>query len=174
MSEPNRFIAAHEWLSLYAGDRNEPYVVASPGVLIVALNYAQEVLFTLEPTAPTGEIVINLPGGTIDAGETPAQTAQRELQEETGYRAEKLDDLGLITPLARSSAWDVHVFLAQGLMPARRLGDEVYEIEVERVKLAAFEPLIAAGRLRDAPSIAALFLARAFLAGQYRRGQADD
>ena len=56
-----------------------------------------------------------------------------------------------------------YVFLARDLSPSRLPGDESYAIGIERVPLAAFEPLLAAGRLLDARVIAALFLARRFL-----------
>jgi hypothetical protein len=50
------------------------------------------------------------------------------------------------------------------LQPSKLQGDEAYEITVERVPLAQFEELIASGRLCDSSVIAALFLARNFLA----------
>ncbi len=52
------------------------------------------------------------------------------------------------------------VYLARDLTPSRLEGDEGYDIRVERVPLAEFERLIAAGRLHDARVIAALYLAR--------------
>jgi hypothetical protein len=51
-------------------------------------------------------------------------------------------------------------------MPSRKLGDEVYRIEVERVPFDTFEGLITAGRLHDANAIAALYMARQFIGGR--------
>ncbi len=173
--QETRPVARQKWMQLRAGFNDEPYIVVNPGVMIVPMNYAGEVLFTFEPTIPGGLAarVLTLPGGVIDPGETPAQAANRELQEEIGFRAEVLFPLGVITPLVRHSQWDVSLFLARNLVPARKIGDEVYQVETQRAPFEDLETLIAAGRLRDATVIAALFLARQFIAGKFSPGSED-
>ncbi len=162
----NRLIAQHKWMRLYAGYNDEPFVDSSPGVCVVPMNYAGEVLFIREPVIHTADIVLGLPSGAIDDGETPAQAASRELQEEIGYKAEVLFPLGVFNPLIRYMRWNIHIFLARNLMPSRKLGDEVYRIGVERVPFDTFEGLITAGRLHDANAIAALYMARQFIGGR--------
>lgn len=181
MSEPvrpSRLIARHKWLELYAGFNDEPFVVSGPGVVVVPVNYAGEVLLITAPTIPGGpdERVLTLPGGAIDAGETPAQAAHRALAAATGFRAEVLFPLGILTPLARHVRWDLHLFLGRNLVPARAIGDAIFQIAVERVPFAQWERLLSGGRLRDSSLIAALVLAGRFVAGQLRveRGQGED
>jgi hypothetical protein len=89
--------------------------------------------------------------------------ANRELQEEVGYRADRLDFLGELRPWSKYLAVRTRVYLARDLRESALPGDEAYEIGVERVPLAAFEALVDQGRLRDARAIAALHLARRFL-----------
>jgi len=64
-----------------------PYdVVELPDwVNILALTLEQEIVLVREYRHGTGEITLELPSGTVEAGEAPLATAQRELREETGY-----------------------------------------------------------------------------------------
>ena len=163
-------IARHRWLALCEGFQGEPYVVSSPGVFIVPLDEAGNVLFMREPSRVDGVPVLFLPGGAQDDGEDAAISANRELQEEIGYKAGRLDFLAEMTPLSRHSVWDIQFFLARDLTPSRLPGDEDYELPIERVPLAAFEAQIHAGRLKDANLIAALFLARDLIAREAASG----
>lgn len=167
---PNRFVARHKWLSLYVGYRDEPYVECSPGVMMVPLTEAGDVLCIIERTVPLDAPLLALPGGALDDGESPADSANREMQEEAGYRAGRVYFLGKLTPLGKHALWDIHLFLGRDLIPSRLEGDEGYEMGIERVPLARFETLIAAGRLADSTVIAALFMARHFLEREAQHG----
>ncbi len=166
----NHLVARHKWLSLWRGYNDEPFVESSPGVAIIPINYAGEVLFIHEPAVHNGQSVLTLPAGAIDNGEDPAEAANRELQEEIGYKADVLFPLGALHPLSRHAVWTVHLFLARNLNPSRKMGDEVYQITIERVPFEDFERVIADGRLRDATWIAGLYLARSFVQGKLAGG----
>ncbi len=58
---------------------------------------------------------VEFPGGVIDEGETPQQAAIRELEEETGYKAGKLTELGTVNPNPALFSNHVHFFLASDL-----------------------------------------------------------
>ncbi len=161
-----RLIARHRWLSLYAGYNDEPFLACKYGVIIIPMNYAGEILFIREPAIYSGEYMLTLPGGGIDDGETPAESANRELQEEVGYKADVLFPLGFVEPLARHGDWNIYLFFARNLNPSRRVGDEIYQIEIERVPFDGFERLIENGQLRDPVAIAGLYMARRFMEGK--------
>jgi 8-oxo-dGTP pyrophosphatase MutT (NUDIX family) len=77
--------------------------------------------------APTLEI----PGGCCDEGEAPEQSALRELQEETGYRAEQWIPLGSCTPNPATQTNRCHTYLALGCRPAGELAlDPAEELQV--------------------------------------------
>ena len=59
---------------------------------------------------------VEFPGGVIDAGETPEHAALRELEEETGYKAGKLIELGSVNPNPALFSNHVHFYLAKDLM----------------------------------------------------------
>jgi ADP-ribose diphosphatase len=143
------------------------FVRCGDEVLVVALTDDGEVLLTVEPSAAFPGQTMILPGGSTETGIAHTDTADHELQEETGYAAGRLDFLGEIRPFSKYLTVRSFVYLARDLAPSRRQGDETYAIGIERVPFAEFESLIAAGRLLDARVIAALYLARAFLAAEH-------
>ncbi len=158
-------VCGDEWLSLVQGqhgNREVYFIRAKDEALIVPLTDRGEVIFTVEPSPALGHDVLILPGGEIESGELSLETANRELQEEIGYRAARLDFLARLHPWGKYLTVSSHVYLARGLTPSRRAGDEDYAIGIARAPLAGFERLIAAGRLTDARVIAALYLAHRF------------
>ena len=139
--------------------------VATTGdeVLVVPLTDKGEVLLAIEPSPAFGIPVHVLPGGQVEHGLSLAEVANKELREEIGYVAGRLDYLGELWPWSKYLAVRSHLFLARELMPSKLAGDEAYLIEVERMPQASLEEWIANGRLHDARTIAGLCLVRAFL-----------
>lgn len=65
-----------------------------------------------------------VPAGILEAGEDPAACAARELEEETGFTAERITPLTVIFPTPGTSAHEMHLYLAEGLRPGeQRLED---------------------------------------------------
>jgi ADP-ribose diphosphatase len=157
--------AQSDWFSIRTDAAGDEYV-ASTGdeVLVVPLTDAGEVLLAVEPSPAFGIAVRILPGGQVEPDLTLAEVANKELQEEIGYRAGRLDFLGELWPWAKYLAVRSHLFLARALAPSKLAGDEGYVVGVEVMPLAELEAWIADGRLRDARAIAGLYLARGFLA----------
>jgi 8-oxo-dGTP pyrophosphatase MutT (NUDIX family) len=158
---------AGEYFRFERDTRGEEFINTRNEVLVVALTETSEVLLAVEPSAAFGEPVLILPGGTEESDEPHETTANRELQEEVGLRAERLDFLCALRPFSKYLKLTSYVYLARDLSPHPLQGDEGYEIGVEHVPLKGpegFERLIAEGRLVDARAIAALYTARVFLA----------
>ncbi len=142
---------------------NEFIEVRENEVLIVPLTGEGEVILTREPSPAFDEQALILPGGSIEVGEAMETTAARELQEEIGYTPGRLTYLGELRPSSKYFTTRSFIYLGRDLAPSILPGDEDYEIGEERVSLATFEELIAAGRLTDARVIAALYMTRAIL-----------
>lgn len=100
---------------------------------VVAFDEEGKLLMVRQYRYPIGQELLELPAGKIDPGETPLQCAARELQEETGYKAEKLTELGRVYPAAAYDVELVHLFYAEGLTPAQQKLDEDEFLSVERV-----------------------------------------
>ena len=108
---------------------------------------------------------LEFPAGTLEVGEDAATTIAREIEEETGYRANKWQNLGEFFLAPGYSDEIIYAYLAQDLekLAIQPAGDEDEDISVILMTPAEFETAIAAGEAIDAKSIAAYFLARKFL-----------
>lgn len=105
----------------------------------------------------TREVTLEVPGGLVDAADTsPLEAARRELAEETGYSAERVEEIGVVHPNPAIQRHRCHSFVARGvrLVSAPRL-DEREDIEVVRVPLASLPARIAAGEITHALTIVA-------------------
>ncbi|MEO7431988.1 MAG: ADP compounds hydrolase NudE [Dokdonella sp.] len=137
-------------------------------VIIVPMDDDDTVLLVREYAVGVERYELGLPKGRLDRGETPEHGANRELKEEVGFGAR---DLRVLGPLSVSPAYMTavaHVVMARDLYPERLEGDEPEELEVVRWKLSELHRLIERPDVTDGRSIAALFMAREFLAGRFR------
>jgi ADP-ribose diphosphatase len=161
----SRIICSHWWMTLNASDGGNPFVTMTPedGAMVVALTDQDEVLITVERSPAYQQEVRYLPGGGIEAGEDAAESANRELQEEAGLKAARLDYVGVVAPFIKYMRSKYVVYLARDLQPNKLEGDEGYDIGVERMPMRDLDQWAADGRLQDACVISALYLARAFL-----------
>jgi 8-oxo-dGTP pyrophosphatase MutT (NUDIX family) len=151
------------YFHLKKDEHDQEYIQCGDGVWIVPLTDAGEVILSVEPSAAFGELVLIVGGGEVEPGETYASTANRELQEELGYKANRLDFLGELRLWSKYLTTRAFVFLARDLVESKLPGDEGYEIGKKTIRLSDLETLIISGQLVDAPSIAALYIARSFL-----------
>ena len=138
----------------------ERTVVTHPGaVAILALDDAQRVLMIRQYRHPVGRLLWEIPAGLQDTdGETPLQTAQRELLEETGYHASQWHMLLDYFSSPGYSTERIRIFLARGVERAAHNGyvreqEEKY-IVTDWVPLAEAVRLALAGKLHNGPAIA--------------------
>ena len=109
-----------------------------------------------------GETLIELPAGTLDPGEDPAEAARRELIEETGYRAETIERLCEFFMSPGILNERMVVFVATGLQPGETALEAGEQIEPLLVTLPEALELVRNGEIRDAKSIAALLFYERF------------
>ncbi len=107
--------------------------------------------------------LLSIPKGMMADGEHRLEAANRELQEEAGYKAGELIDLGTLVVSPGYIRHKTHVFLARKLTKSRLAGDEDEEIEVVKIAFADFEKLVYSHEITEARVIAALFLAKKYL-----------
>lgn len=131
--------------------------------MIVPLTADKKVVFIREYQAGINAYHLGLPKGRIDAGENALSAANRELQEEIGYKAARLDALGIFTISPAHLTQKTHIFLARDLSESRLTGDESHALEIIEYPLKDFEKLIDDKKLNEARMIAALYLAARFL-----------
>ncbi len=139
------------------------YIQCPDEVLTIPIDTKGNVLLAVEPAPAFGQDVWVFSGGTVEPGEPHETTANRELQEELGFAAGRLEYLGQLWPWSKYLTVRSDLYLARDLVASRLPGDEDYEIGIARAPLAAFEEFITSGQIRDARIIAGLYLARAYL-----------
>ena len=153
-----RSIAVYaEEVALPNGRRVTLDIVRHPGAsAVVPFASAGEVLLIRQYRHAAGGTIYEVPAGKLDGAEDPAVCAARELEEETGWRAGRLERLGEIWTTPGFTDERIHLFAAFDLAPApQRLEDDEI-IEVVRVSLAQALEMIWSGALRDAKSALAL------------------
>lgn len=139
------------------GTQSKREVVKHPGaVAMVALDQANHVLLVKQYRIAAERVMLEIPAGTLRAGEPPLMCAERELQEETGYRPGKLESIGGMFVAPGYTTEFIHLFLATDLTESRLNMDDDEFIEVERVPLAEALAMIERGELIDGKSIAGL------------------
>jgi ADP-ribose diphosphatase len=168
----SRFLSVEELdLEFANGERRTYERLRSSGLgaaIMVPMADDDTVLLVREYGAGIDAYELGLPKGRLDRDETVEQGANRELKEEIGHGAR---DLCILATLSLSPAYMsamTHVVLARDLYPERLPGDEPEELEVVPWKLSQLHALIARPDVTDGRSIAALFIAREYLAGRYR------
>lgn len=152
------------------GSRFTREVVRHPGAVSVVplLDDGATVVCVRQYRAALDALLLEIPAGKLDvAGEAPEACAARELEEEIGMRAERLEQLATFHNSAGFCDERSHVYLATGLEETETdlQGPEESHMTVEHVALDDVPAMIADGRLTDAKSIIGLTLARARLAG---------
>jgi ADP-ribose pyrophosphatase len=106
--------------------------------------------------------LLELPAGTRNPQEDPAASANRELREEIGMRADRLTLLGGFFLAPGYATEYMHIFLAEELHPDRLPGDEDEILLPEKIPWSKVEAMIGSGEFQDAKTVAALALAMRF------------
>jgi ADP-ribose pyrophosphatase len=131
---------------------------------VVALDAQQRVALIKQYRHALAVTVIEIPAGKLDEGEEPLSGAQRELREETGFRAEHFEWLGRFHPATAWCTECVQLYLATDLSPAPLTQDVDEAIELFWVPFAEAIDLIHSGAITDGKTVAALLLAQQKLA----------
>jgi len=135
------------------------------GALAVPVTKDGQLILVEQYRIPVQGRLLEFPAGTVEAHEDPLTTIQREIEEETGYRAHSWQELGKF-PLAPGYSDEIiYAFLARDLekllMPPQQ--DEDEDIKVVLMSPEELTHAILAGDPVDAKSISSFFLAQSFL-----------
>jgi len=132
-------------------------------VTLVPVDDQNRVWFVRQYRHPAGEVLLELPAGMIELGEAPLECARREIREETGMAAGRIEPIGEFYLAPGYSTEFMHVFLARDLRPDPLPGDADEFISVEPIPLEVVLQMIENGKIHDAKTLAALMLAKRYL-----------
>ena len=111
----------------------------------------------------TGGQLWEIPAGTLDPGEDPEACARRELMEETGVTAARLQRLTSIWTTPGFTNEVIHLYLATGLTTGEPSRERDEFIEVVPQPLSRVLALIREGEIRDAKTVVAILYMAAFV-----------
>lgn len=135
-------------------------LVIHPGaVAMVPILPNGDVMLIQQYRTATQSMLYEIPAGTLEAGEDIEVAANRELREEIGYRADKLQKLGGIYVAPGYSTEFIHIYLATALVHAPLEADEDEMIALFPKPLAAALSMVYDGEITDAKTTAGLLLA---------------
>jgi 8-oxo-dGTP pyrophosphatase MutT (NUDIX family) len=131
---------------------------ASDWVNVVALTPEKEIVLVRQFRHGTADFTLEIPGGMIDKGETPAQAASRELCEESGYVGDEPVLLGVVTPNPALFNNHCYTYLIENCRHAASMQlDHGEDLEVSIRPLHEIPTIIAAGAINHALVIGAFW-----------------
>ena len=135
-------------------------IIRHPGAAaIVPAFQTDRIILIKQYRHAVGDFIWEIPAGTLDANETPLECAKRELKEETGFSSDMWHELGKITPLPAYSDECIHIFIAANLVKSEQNLDKDEILEVHEIKVPDALQMIYRGDIKDAKTIAGLFMA---------------
>lgn len=149
-----------ETVALPNGRTAELEVVRHPGAAaIVPIDAEGNVVLVRQYRHALGRYLLEVPAGKLSPGELPINCAARELEEEIGERAQRLEPLGALVPAPGFADEVIHLFLARDLVASRQQLDDDEILSIERRPLAEVVAMALDGRLDDSKSIVAVLRA---------------
>ncbi|KAA8996491.1 ADP compounds hydrolase NudE [Affinibrenneria salicis] len=131
-------------------------------VMIVPM-LGEDLLLIREYAVGIEQYELGFPKGLIDPGETVFEAANRELMEEVGFGAERLELLTTLTMAPSYFSSRMNIVVAQGLYPQSRQGDEPEPMPQVRWPVRDMLALLEEPDFREARNISALFLTQRWL-----------
>lgn len=138
-------------------------------VALVAIDDQDRVLLVKQYRAATGFETTEIPAGTLEPGEDPANCAVRELAEETGYTAARFERIGGIYPSPGFCTEYIYFFLVTGLSRGMAHPEDDEHIEVEALAWDEALDRVRKGEIGDGKSVSALLLVDAMRRDKVKR-----
>jgi ADP-ribose pyrophosphatase len=138
-------------------------VVHDAAVTMLPIDTDGQIWFIRQYRHAIKDELLELPAGVSERGEDPQMSAQRELREEIGMAAGRLEKLGGFHLAPGYSTEYMHLFLATDLTPSPLPGDETEVLRVDKIPVREALRLAEDGQLQDSKSLIAMFWARPHL-----------
>lgn len=143
----------------------EPIILDyQPEVTIFALTEKQKVVLIKEYRHGVQNVILQLPGGSVDEGESPLEAAKRELLEETGYQSNTFIEIGHVNPNPANYSNTMYAFLA---LDVEQIPDhDLNEAEQIQIALTPFDDVITmakSGELLHSLTVSTVFFVLAHL-----------
>lgn len=136
-------------------------IVEHPGaVAVIAVTENKEIIIIKQFRKPIEEVLWEIPAGKLELGEDPKECAIRELKEETGYEAEKIEFLNLFYTSPGFSNEKMYLYLATGIKEGDPNPDEDEYVEVFKFRIDEALDMIKDGSIKDGKTITGILLCK--------------
>ena len=133
-------------------------------IMIFALTRNQEVVLIKQYRHGAQQVIVELPGGSMDEGESPVEAAKRELMEETGYSSDTFIQVGCASPNPANYTNKIYSFLALDVeQTGTQSNDDAENVEVLLLSLEDVIMMAKMGDLVHSLNISTLFFALEYL-----------
>lgn len=144
-------------IELISGNTSKREIVEHKGaVCVVPVLPDGKIIMVRQFRKPCEKALLEIPAGSLEIGEAPADCALRELQEETSKTAGRISPLFSCFLAPGYSTELIHCYLAEDLTDADGTPDEDEHLNVEIYELADLLTMCDDGRIQDAKTIAVL------------------
>ena len=131
-------------------------------VMMVSID-GDDLLLIREYSVGTERYELGFPKGGVDKDEEPKDAANRELKEELGLGANKIDFLRTVMTNPSYMRSVMHIFVAQDFYPCQLEGDEPEPLEIVRFPLSKIDELLAEPNFNEARNLTALYSLKDYL-----------
>lgn len=143
-------------VELSTGQKTFREVVKHSGGVVILAFKGDKILLVKQFRYPMKEVMLELPAGKLEQGEDPFEAAKRELEEETGYCANKWTDLGYVYTSPGYSDEKLYLYKAEDLEFTHCHPDEGEIIQAFEYKYNDVLKMIDNGQINDAKTLCAL------------------
>ncbi len=136
------------------------YVHTNGSTLVIPILSSGKILLVNQYRYLVEEEVLEFPCGVLEENYEPAENAQKELREETGYEAGKLHFVGKFIPYSGVSDEISYVFIAENLKENPLPADETEEFELVELTVKELDEMISSNKIKDGMTLAAWTIAK--------------
>lgn len=133
------------------------------GAVLAAVTGEGRLVMVRQYRKPAGRVMLEVPAGKIDPGESAEAAAKRELKEETGYTAGKIKFLMQFYPSVGYSEEILYLYLCTDLTPGETNFDENEAIDIEEYEINRLHKMVMDGDVQDAKTIIAIMTVKNLL-----------
>lgn len=145
------------------GNESTREIVTHSGASAIVALKGNNIIFVKQYRKPIEKHIIEIPAGKLDENEKPKDCAKRELQEETGYIAEDIIELGDIFTTPGFSNEIIHIFFSKNLTMGIINRDPDEFMDVIEIPLEEVKKMVLSNKIKDSKTLSALLMALQYL-----------
>ncbi len=135
------------------------------GVAIFAVNDKKEVIMVRQFRKPFDEVLLEIPAGKLEKGENPLECGIRELEEETGFKAKKMELMNVIYPSPGFSNEKLYIYFCDEMEKSSTNYDEDEIIQIDTIPYDKAIDMIYKNEITDAKTITGILMAGKYIKG---------